>query len=318
VTQLIESIGATRAWSREQRGAGRSVGFVATQGCLHEGHGALIDAAKSRDDVVVVSVFVNPLQFYPEGYAAYPRTLDADVELAEARGADVVFAPSVEEMYPGSGDPGGLAAMTKGVDGADDGVFVSARSVVEGAEEAVPLIRVPTRLSMKMDGKLHPWHFDGVATVVARLFDVVAPDRAYFGVKDTQQLAILEAMNGWLGSEIEIVRVPIVRDPDGLASSSRLSQLDGAQRKRAARFVRAFLGVQKRIDSGERDMVGIARSIRDHADVVGGIGVDSIDIVDPLTLEPVREIVDRAVVYGAYVIDGVRIQECVEVSVGGG
>ena len=182
----------------------------------------------------------------------------------------------------------------------------------------MPLIRVPTRLSMKMDGRLHPWHFDGVATVVARLFDVVEPDRAYFGVKDTQQLAVLEALNDWLGTGIGIVRVPIVRDADGLAASSRLSMLDASQRTRAARFVRALLDVQRRIDAGERDMEAVARSIRDHADAVGGVGgivVDSIDIVDPETLDEVRVIVDRAVVYGAYVIDGVRIQECVEVCV---
>lgn len=315
MTRVIGSIDEMRAWTREQRDGGRSVGLVPTQGCLHSGHAALIDTAMARDDAVVVSVFVNPLQFYPEGYATYPRTLDADVAIAGAHGADVVFAPSVEEMYPGSGDPVALAAMTKGMGGADQEDFVSERAVVEGAEVLVPLIRVPARLSMKMDGRLHPWHFDGVATVVARLFDAAAPDRAYFGVKDTQQLAVLEALNDWLGSGIGIERVPIVRDADGLAASSRLSMLDTAQRKRAARFVRALLDVQRRVDAGERDMEAIARSIRDHADAVGGIVVDSIDIVDPVTLDEVQVIGDRAVVYGAYLIDGVRIQECVEVSV---
>ncbi|HUI02559.1 MAG TPA: pantoate--beta-alanine ligase [Acidimicrobiales bacterium] len=243
-----------------ERAVGRTVGLVPTMGALHAGHEALVDRAARECDVVAVTVFVNPLQFDDaEDLAAYPRALDADVERARLAGASVVFAPPVEEMYPGH--PARPATVVH-VDGVSE--------VLEGASR--------------------PGHFDGVATVVAKLFALSGRCRAYFGEKDFQQLAVVRAMTEELRLPVEVVGCPTVREPDGLALSSRNARLSPGERHAAGALSRALRAGRARIDAGERDPGRVEAAMR--AVLVGeplvepdyAVVVDPHSLVTPATL----------------------------------
>ncbi len=235
----------------QQDGQRRSVGLVPTMGALHAGHGSLIKAAREANDVVVVSVFVNPLQFSDLGecddFRNYPRNVEADAAFVESLGADAVFAPSVEEMYP-SGTP--LAWVRTGAMG----------EVLEGASR--------------------PGHFDGVATVVSKLFNLVRPTRAYFGQKDAQQVAVLRRMVADLDFPVELVAAPIVRAADGLAESSRNQRLNDAERTQALALSQTLFGLR----DGNFNSVEEASKALDASD---GVRVDYLTVVDPQTLKPV-------------------------------
>lgn len=235
----------------QQDGQRRSVGLVPTMGALHAGHGSLIKAAREANDVVVVSVFVNPLQFSDLGecddFRNYPRNVEADAAFAESLGADAVFAPSVEEMYP-SGTP--LAWVRTGAMG----------EVLEGSSR--------------------PGHFDGVATVVSKLFNLVRPTRAYFGQKDAQQVAVLRRMVADLDFPVKLVAAPIVRAADGLAESSRNQRLNDAERTQALALSRTLFGLR----DGKFNSVEEASKALDASD---GVRVDYLTVVDPQTLKPV-------------------------------
>lgn len=235
----------------QQDGQRRSVGLVPTMGALHAGHGSLIKAAREANDVVVVSVFVNPLQFSDLGecddFRNYPRNVEADAAFVESLGADAVFAPSVEEMYP-SGTP--LAWVRTGAMG----------EVLEGASR--------------------PGHFDGVATVVSELFNLVRPTRAYFGQKDAQQVAVLRRMVADLDFPVELVAAPIVRAADGLAESSRNQRLNDAERTQALALSRTLFGLR----DGKFNSAEDASKALDASD---GVRVDYLTVVDPQTLKPV-------------------------------
>lgn len=235
----------------QQDGQRRSVGLVPTMGALHAGHGSLIEAAREANDVVVVSVFVNPLQFSDLGecddFLNYPRNVEADAAFVESLGADAVFAPSVEEMYP-SGTP--LAWVRTGAMG----------EVLEGASR--------------------PGHFDGVATVVSKLFNLVRPTRAYFGQKDAQQVAVLRRMVADLDFPVELVAAPIVRAADGLAESSRNQRLNDAERTQALALSRTLFGLR----DGKFNSAEEASKALDASD---GVRVDYLTVVDPQTLKPV-------------------------------
>ncbi len=209
-----------RACSRALRREGKRIGFVPTMGALHEGHLSLVRAAKSQCDVVGASIFVNPLQFGPkEDLAKYPRNFDRDCELLKEEGVDFLFAPSVEEMYPA----GAVTHVT-----------------VEG-------------LSDRLCGKSRPNHFRGVTTVVAKLFHIVEPDVAFFGQKDAAQLAIIRQMVRDLNFAIEIEACPIIREPDGLAMSSRNAYLNSEERKAALALYSTLKRVQQLFDQGEQN-----------------------------------------------------------------
>jgi pantoate--beta-alanine ligase len=227
--QILRTISELRQWSRHHRAASQTIALVPTMGALHAGHASLIRAAASACTQVAVSIFVNPTQFAPnEDYSRYPRTFEADCLLAQSEGAHVVFAPTVEELYP----PG---AST----------FVE----VEG-------------LSNRLDGQSRPTHFRGVATVVAKLLIAAEPDRAYFGQKDAAQVAILRRMTADLRFATEIVVCPIVRDPDGLALSSRNLYLTPAQRTQALTLSRAIRKVESLAASGERRAINLIEAAR--------------------------------------------------------
>jgi pantoate--beta-alanine ligase len=252
--RIIESVSGMQAAADELRASGRKIGLVPTMGYLHEGHLELMRAAAKQADVVVASIFVNPTQFGPgEDLDRYPRDFDGDVRKAGGAGVEVIFAPTAEEMYP----PG---FQTK--------------------------VRVE-RVTKHLCGLSRPVHFEGVTTVVCKLFNCVKPDVAVFGEKDFQQLVVIERMVIDLNMEVRIVGVPVQREPDGLAMSSRNAYLNAEERRSALSLFKSLELARRLYNGGERD----ARVIRDA--VIGLISshpftsVDYVEVCDPVSLEAV-------------------------------
>ncbi len=254
---VAEKIEDVRAVVTVARAEGKTIGFVPTMGALHAGHASLIRASRARTDFTVVSIFVNPTQFGPnEDFSRYPRTFDADRELCGAVGADLIFAPSKDEMYP--------EGFCTWVD-------------VQG-------------LGDHLCGASRPGHFRGVATVVLKLFNIVLPDVAFFGQKDAQQARILQKMAEDLNLLVRVEVVPTVREPDGLAMSSRNRYLDPAQRKNAVVLFRALEKARERVSGGERDAGRIEALLAEEVASTPGARLDYARIVDALTLQPVATI----------------------------
>ncbi len=263
-----------RATSRAARRAGKRLGFVPTMGALHEGHLSLVRAARASSDVVGASIFVNPTQFGPnEDLAKYPRSFERDCEMLEREGVQLLFAPSVEEMYPG----GSVTWIT-----------------VEG-------------LSEKLDGRSRPGHFRGVATVVAKLFHVVEPDVAFFGQKDAVQVAVIRRMVRDLNLAVEIVVCPIVREADGLALSSRNAYLHPEQRKHALVLHRSLLRVRKLVEAGERNAFNLLAAGSEELAHENSVRLDYFEIVDPDTLDPVEDVSEGALVAVAAYVGSTRL-----------
>ena len=263
MTALATRIGEVREATRAVRRRGGRIALVPTMGALHEGHLSLIRAARAEAEFVVVSLFVNPMQFGPgEDYATYPRPLEKDLELCRAEDVNLVFAPPPEEMR---------------------------------AAEAATTVHV-ARLTETMCGESRPGHFDGVATVVAKLLNIAQPDVVYFGEKDAQQLAVLCRMVRDLDFPVEVRASPLVRDSDGLALSSRNVNLSAEERERALVLGRALAEVREAILAGERDAPLLGRALRRQIEEAGGTDLEYAVLVDPDTLEPLREIRDRVLV----------------------
>ena len=245
-----------RAATDAARRRGAGVGFVPTMGALHAGHRSLLAAARAENDLVVASVFVNPLQFGPsEDLAAYPRDRGADLAVLAAEGVDLAFLPSDEEMWP---------------------VPPDVRLAVGGLAE-------------RLEGLVRPGHLDGVATVVAKLLHLVGPSRAYFGQKDAQQLAVVRRMVADLAFPNQIVACPTVREPDGLAVSSRNAYLSPDERRRATALYRALRAGQAVFEAGERDPAAVEAAARDLLEGAPGVAPDYVALVDPVTFEPVKQ-----------------------------
>ena len=263
-----------RTASRAVRQRGQRLGFVATMGALHEGHLSLVQAARASSDVVAASIFVNPTQFGPnEDLAKYPRSFEADREKLEQAGVELLFAPSVEEMYPA----GAVTWVT-----------------VEG-------------LSNKLDGRSRPGHFRGVTTIVAKLFHVIEPDAAFFGQKDAAQVAIIRRMVRDLNLPVKIVVCPIVREPDGLAMSSRNAYLDPEQRKRALLLHRSLLRVQRLAEGGERSAAHLVAAGREEFAGQSSVRLDYFEIVDPDTLDAVEDVSGGALAAVAAFVGNTRL-----------
>ena len=254
--------------------SGKTLGFVPTMGALHEGHMSLVRASKSRCDVTAVSIFVNPLQFGPtEDLTKYPRPIERDVALLEGVGADLLFLPSVEEMYPA---------------GAKTRVMVD-------------------ELSGKLDGASRPGHFNGVTTVVSKLFEIVRPDFAFFGQKDAAQVAVLRKMVRDLDMDVEMVVCPIVREKDGLAMSSRNVYLSPEQRQQALVLHRSLMRVQHAADQGERDAAKLRQIGEQVIAEEPGARLDYFAIVDPDTLDAVEDAARGALVAVAAYVGTTRL-----------
>ena len=272
--QICATIPEARTASREACANRKRLGLVPTMGALHEGHLSLVRAAKAQCDVVAVSIFVNPTQFGPtEDLAKYPRQFERDRTLLEKENADIIFAPSVDEMY------------TEG-----EATWV----VVEG-------------LSDRLDGRSRPGHFRGVTTVVAKLFHVIEPDVAFFGQKDAAQVAVIRRFVRDLNFPVEIAVCPIVREPDGLAMSSRNAYLNPGDRRHALVLCRSLREVTRQFHAGERNaaaLIDTARGIVAHEPQVR---LDYFEIVDPDTLEPIEQITGKILVAVAAYVGTTRL-----------
>jgi pantoate--beta-alanine ligase len=272
--KICNTIEEMRSAGRTLRRGGERLGFVPTMGALHEGHLSLVRAAKASCDVVAASIFVNPTQFGPtEDLAKYPRSFERDCELLEKEGVELLFAPSVDEMYPAG---------------------------------AVTWVTVE-ELSAKLDGRSRPGHFRGVTTVVAKLFHIVEPDAAFFGQKDAAQVAIIRRMATDLNFPVEIVACPIVRETDGLAMSSRNAYLDPQQRKQALVLHRSLLRAKKFWEAGERNAAKLVAAAEEEFAAEKSVRLDYFEIVDPDNLDPLSDVGNGALVAVAAFIGATRL-----------
>lgn len=272
--RLVTTIAELREAVRGARQAGKRIGFVPTMGFLHEGHKALMAAARQETDFVVVSIFVNPMQFGPsEDLARYPRDLERDTALCASVPVDLLFHPPVSEVYP---------------DGFQTKVTVGA-------------------LTSGLCGASRPGHFDGVATVVTKLFGMVQPDVAFFGQKDAQQVAVIQRLVTDLNLPVEIRPVPTVREPDGLALSSRNTYLSPAEREAALVLSRTLFWADAQVKAGERDLGALRAAMIGRIEAEPLARIDYIEIVDPLTLQPVTELAGPALAALAVRIGSTRL-----------
>jgi len=280
--KIIKKITEMQKIANDLRKQSKSIGFVPTMGYLHEGHLSLMRCARKENDVVVISIFVNPTQFAPgEDYERYPRDEEGDIRKAKEVGVDIVFIPDVKDMYSD-----------------DHSTYV---------EEKV--------LSAGLCGAKRPGHFKGVTTIVAKLFNIVKPHRAYFGKKDYQQLRVIERMARDLNFDIEIIGCPIVREPDGLAMSSRNVYLNQEERKSALCLYKSLLLAQNMIKKGERNPAIIKKAMEEfilkHPHVKK---IDYIEIVDRYTLQPVDKLTGNELIALAVFVGPARLIDNMEVS----
>ena len=254
--KIVGTVKEVREQVKEWKKQGLSVGFVPTMGYLHEGHKSLMDAARKGNDKVVVSIFVNPMQFGPtEDLATYPRDLDHDAALCESAGVDLIFHPEAEEMYE-----------------KDFCSFVDMTGLTEG-----------------LCGKTRPIHFRGVCTVVNKLFNIVTPDHAYFGQKDGQQVAVIKRMVRDLNMDIEIVGCPIIREEDGLAKSSRNTYLSSEERK-AALILSKTVALGKELAKTEKDANKVVEAMKKNIETEPLAKIDYVEAVDALSMAPVEKL----------------------------
>ncbi|MGF7156747.1 pantoate--beta-alanine ligase [Bartonella heixiaziensis] len=261
--QILKTIAEVRQSMREERRLGRSIGFVPTMGALHNGHLALVEQARAMCDRVVVSIFVNPKQFGPhEDFGKYPRDLVGDCALLKKANVEYVFAPSTEEMWPPRNET---------------------------------IVKVE-KLSRILMGRLRPGHFCGVTSVVAKLFNIVQPDKAFFGEKDFQQILIIRRMVEDLAFPIEIIGVPILRDADGVASSSRNQLLTLEDRKAAKIIPESGKAAEKLYHQGERSVDKLCKIVRNILQQESRAIIESIDLRDMETLSVVKGTLDKPAV----------------------
>lgn len=272
--KIVETIAEVRAQVKEWRAQGLSVGLVPTMGYLHEGHKSLIDRAVAENDKVVVSVFVNPMQFgVGEDLESYPRDMERDSALCENAGAALIFHPQPEEMYH-----------------KDFSSFVDMNTLTKG-----------------LCGKTRPIHFRGVCTVVSKLFNIVQPDKAYFGQKDAQQLAVIKHMVDDLNMNVEVIGCPIIREEDGLAKSSRNTYLSAEERKAALILSKTIFMGQKMVEEGETDAVKLVEAMKKNIETEPLAKIDYVKAVDGLTMQQVTELKSPALVAMAVYIGKTRL-----------
>lgn len=272
--QVIKKIKEMQAYSDEARARGKIIGFVPTMGYLHEGHLSLVRAAKKDCDVVIVSIFVNPTQFGPnEDFNDYPRDFEHDSALLEKEKADILFYPSVDEMYP---------------------------------EEQLTLVKID-KIAEHLCGISRPTHFHGVATVVSKLFNIAKPHKAYFGQKDYQQCLVIKKMAKDLDFDIDIVTCPTVREKDGIAMSSRNKYLSPEERKSALSLDKSLVMAKKMIENGENDIEKIKRHIKEMIEKEKSAKIDYIEILNSKNLEKIKKIKGNVIVALAVFIGKTRL-----------
>lgn len=272
ITQKIAEVRALVAAARER---GLTVGLVPTMGSLHDGHGALMRRAREETGYVVATIFVNPTQFdRPDDFQKYPRRIEIDLAYCGRLGVDMVFAPDAEEMYPSG--------------------------------EATTSVEV-SGISSRLEGEFRPGHFRGVATVVAKLFNIIAADRAYFGEKDAQQMAVIQKMVADLNFPITIVPVPTVREPDGLAMSSRNQRLTPQDRRIAPVLYQALCEAERLIRGGSHSVAAITQAAHDILLRNPAIRIEYLNVVNPATFQPEERVTGQVRIAAAVWLGDVRL-----------
>ena len=280
---VVDTIEQLRGELSSFRTKGKTVGFVPTMGYLHEGHLSLVQKARASNDVVVASVFVNPTQFGPnEDLASYPRDTERDLSLLRDAGTDVAFFPAVEALYP---------------------------------EGFTTYVTMEGPMTATLCGRSRPNHFRGVATVVTKLFNIVQPDQAYFGQKDAQQVAVIEQMVRDLDFDIEIVACPTVREPDGLAMSSRNTYLSEAERAQAPLISKALFGARERIEKGERNSSVLIDYLQESIRGIDGAVIDYVSIVDLHSLTDLEIVRGKVLIAMAVKVGRTRLIDNIRVEV---
>jgi len=281
--QVIKTISGIKKFSRDVHAAGKTIGFVPTMGYLHSGHMSLVNAAREECGIVIVSIFVNPIQFGPsEDLAGYPRDIENDKKVLEEAGVDLLFCPDDDEMY-GNG--------------------FSTHVEVTGV------------LTENLCGRSRPGHFKGVTTVVAKLFNIISPDISYFGQKDIQQAMIVGKMAGDLNFSTRISVMPVIREEDGLAMSSRNSYLSAEERSQAVQLYRSLEKARSMVEKGEKSSELIKKSAREFLKGFDMINIDYLEIVDSERLQPVVTIENDVYVAIAAFLGSTRLIDNIKVSI---
>lgn len=281
--RVFTTIAALRCYLAQCRSIEGTVGFVPTMGALHAGHESLMRRAKQENQWVVASIFVNPLQFGPaEDLTQYPRSLEADRDRCEAIGVDILFVPTPEEL--------GIPAQGSA-----------------GVEVNKTLVVVPDSLKSNLCGPARPGHFDGVATIVSKLFNLIQPDAAYFGQKDAQQLAIIQHFAKDLNFPIEIVGCPIVREPSGLALSSRNAYLNAEQMTIASVLAQSLFKAEQQFKQGQTESDGLIETVKSSIEKQAEIKIEYVELVDPVTLQPLKSITENGLLAIAAKIGKTRL-----------
>lgn len=277
---ILEKVQEMKQWAQDHLHQGKTIGLVPTMGYLHEGHLSLIRRAKEENDYVIVSVFVNPTQFGPnEDYDKYPRSLQQDSHLCENMEVDILFYPSVEEMYP-----------------------TPYYTYVE-----------VEKITNKLCGASRPGHFRGVTTVVNKLFNIVKPNRAYFGQKDAQQIVVIQQMVKDLNMDVEVVSCSIVREADGLALSSRNSYLNEEERKAALILSQCLFHAKERMISGEKSACKIKKIIEQNIQKESLVSIDYVSIVDATSLEDIEKLEKNILIALAVKIGNTRLIDNIQI-----
>ncbi|SDD48395.1 pantoate--beta-alanine ligase [Terribacillus halophilus] len=272
--QIITTLEALQQERKQLAKEHKSVGYVATMGFLHEGHQALMKRSKAENDITVLSIFVNPLQFGEgEDFETYPRDAERDQLIAEQEGVDIVFMPEAAAMYP---------------------------------DDRTIKLQVTDRVDV-LCGKSRPGHFDGVVTVLSKLFHLIQPDHAYFGLKDAQQVAVVQALVHDLNFPLEVVPVPTVREADGLAKSSRNVYLSEQERQAAPAIYRALQQAKQSIQGGEKDASRIVSAVKEFINSETNGRIDYVEILSYPALQPVRKIEARIIIAAAVYFDKARL-----------
>jgi pantoate--beta-alanine ligase len=305
--KIIESASQASVYVADIKASGQTIGFVPTLGGLHKGHQLLMQKAREENDVTFISLFLNPMQFRKKQFLEYPSDFEPDKRIAAEMNVDMIFHPSVEEMYQ---------HVTQ-----IDAFFQFQHEeftqrhlehfVVEEKHGIDNLIRVPSSLVYQLDGQLHPWFFDASATIVSRLFQILQPNRAYFGEKDIQQLAIITKMAETRFPDIKVVGVPTLRDADNLAFSSRNVLLSAEQRQSALSVYRALKHGEALIREGETDADIVLNTMTEIIEAQPFVKIDYIDIVNNKSLESVKRVSGDIILYVAFFVNDIRLTDTI-------
>ena len=305
--KIIESVSQASTYVAELKKNGQTIGFVPTLGGLHPGHQLLMQRAREENDVILISIFLNPMQFRKKQFDAYPSDFEQDQRVAKVSQVDIIFHPTVKEMFPFvEQNDDFFKSQENELINRDRAHFVKETKTKNGIDN---LISVPENLVYRLDGTMHPWVFDGAATIVYKLFKVLQPHNAYFGEKDIQQLAILTNMAASYFPDIKVVGVPTLRDGDQLAFSSRNVLLSAEQRQSALSVYHALQHGEQLIRSGESNTHMVLKAMTEMIKAQPLVQIDYIDIVEKRSLQSLRQIKDDTILYAAFFIKGIRLTD---------